>query len=256
MHCLFITLLFPLFAFGTIIEAGRFKEVVDHVTEDTWLILDIDNTILAVSQMLGSEEWFHHLRDKYSEIMPRDQALQKALSEWEAVRHFTKMELIEPEIADLIGQLQREGCCVMGLTAQNMTLMNRTYHQLKGEGVDLSLAAPSLKDCFFEMEGHGVFYRKGICFTSGKAKGEAFFRFCEEIKSFPKRIVFVDDKRGNVTDLKAASEKRGIDFVGLRYGYLDEKREMFSPKIAEIQFGAFQEILSDGEASLKLSENL
>ena len=46
------------------------------------------------------------------------------------------------------------------------------------------------------------------------------------------------------------AEKRGVEFIGLRYAYSDEKKARFSPEIADIQFthSSFNKILSDEEA--------
>jgi len=41
---------------------------------------------------------------------------------------------------------------------------------------------------------------------------------------------------------------RHIPFVGIRYGYLDEKVKAFDPNIAAIQFEYLHKIISDEDA--------
>jgi len=248
----FILLAFVLFTslHAKIIEIQSFKQVVPYVNKDTLLILDIDDTLLIPEQMLGCDEWFMHRLKKWEKEICFVDALEKTLAEWEAIRHLTKMEIVESGADKIVQSLQAQGVTVMGLTTQGLALATRTVQQLKSNHFDLAATAPSNEDCFFTLKGHGVLYRNGILFTSGKPKGEALFQCCEKIGYTPKRIVFVNDKESHIADLEGTAQAKGIECIGLRYGYSDAKKAAFSPEIAEFQFthSSFDRIISDKEA--------
>ena len=233
-----------------IFEIQNFKQVVSYLNKETLLILDIDDTLMIPEQMLGCDEWFMHRLKKWEKEIAFSEALEKTLAEWEAIRHLTRMEIVEPGTDHIVQDLQSQGYCVMGLTTQGIALATRTSQQLKINHFDLSMTAPSKEDCFFTLKNHGVLYRNGILFTSGRPKGEALFQCCEKIGYKPKRIVFVNDKEAHIADLEETATAKGVECIGLRYAYSDAKKAAFSPEVAEFQFthSSFDRILSDKEA--------
>jgi hypothetical protein len=243
---------------GQIVECGSFRELNAYMEEETLLILDIDDTLLVPIQMLGCDEWFVRRWQGYQQSgMDSKVALEKALAEWEAIRHLTKMELVEEGTAELVRELQEQGLRVMGLTTQGLALATRTRLQLREKGIDLAQTAPGGRDVFFLNGDHGVLFRQGILFTSGTHKGEALFHLCREMGYEPKRIVFVNDKASHLLEMEKSAESRGIDFLGLRYGFSDVRKRAFRPEIADYQFAysSFARILSDEEAMAALDLN-
>lgn len=250
-----------LFLFGSlsaqIVECGRFKEANSYVEKDTLLVLDIDDTLLIPVQMLGCDEWFSlRIKTHLGEGMDPRKALEKSLAEWEAVRHLTQMEIVEPGSVEVLQAWQERGIQVMGLTTQGLALATRTSLQLHEQGIDLKKTPPWAGDLYFENGSHGVLFRNGVLFTSGTHKGEALFTFLEQIGCQPKQIVFLNDKATHLAEVEAAAERRGVSFTGLRYGYSDSRKAAFRPEIAEIQFqySSFARILSDAEALTRLEK--
>lgn len=239
-----------------IVEVSNFEEILNHITPDSTILCDIDDTLLIPSQMVGSDEWFCAMLQRYKEegLSPKE-ALQKSLDRWEMVRHVTEMQLVEPVTASIIQQMQENGLCVMGLTTQGFSLERRTVWQLEGNGVLLHKTAPSEDDVYFTRdskgEKQGVLFRKGILFTGGAHKGESFFTLCEKVGHDPKHIVFINDKGTHLAEIKESANKRGIDFVGLRYAYSDATKARFDMEIAEAQFARipYKKIISDEEAT-------
>ncbi len=166
------------------------------------------------------------------------------------------MEIVEPGTETIIHDLQRKGYCIMGLTTQGLALATRTSQQLLEQTIDLKKTAPSQIDHYLILNDHGVLYRNGILFTSGRNKGDAFFHFCDQIHYQPKRIVFVNDKASHLSEIEAAAEKRGIEFLGLRYSYSDKRKKEFDITLAEYEFhrSVFSHILTDDEARLLMKE--
>jgi hypothetical protein len=245
---------FPIF--GEIIEMPHFRDISTRITEDTLVMLDIDDTLLITSQMLGCDEWFmHRIAACQKEGMDFSGALEKTIAEWEAIRHLTKMEIVEPGTEAIIDSLQKQGFTVMGLTTQGLALATRTVQQLQEKGIDLSKTSPGNKEAYLQIGGHGVIYRKGILFTSGRHKGEAFFQLCSQLGYHPKRIVFVNDKASHIKEIESAAAQRQVPFLGLRYSYSDARKARFDSEIADYQFShsSFKHLLSDDEARARMN---
>jgi hypothetical protein len=243
---------------GEIFETHHFNELLSHVTPGSLVILDIDDTLLIPEQMLGCDKWFEGLRKKYeSEGMTVREALEKSLAQWEAVRHLTKMEVVEPGTVEIVKALQDKGHCVMGLTTQGLALATRTALQLSTHHIDLSVTAPTQEGLYINLgdrksnhSNHGALFRNGILFTSGMNKGEALFKLCDKIRYKPKKIIFINDKATHLAEVENVAKKRKVKFVGLRYAYSDARKESFREDIADLQFkqSTFGRFISDSEA--------
>lgn len=242
--------------YAEIIETKNFIEITRYIDAETLFVLDIDDTLLEPVQTLGTDAWFlsrldHHLQIKKDYFL----ALDRALAEWEAVRHMTDVQIVEEGTSEIIHQMQKNSIAMMGLTTQGLALAHRTVVQLHSISIDLSLTAPSAQDCYFINGRNGVLYREGILFTAGTAKGEALIKFLDTIHYHPKRIVFINDKKTHLEDVEKSVELRNMHFVGLRYGYSDQRVANFCKEIAEIQWthSTFGHLLSDEEARVLLN---
>jgi hypothetical protein len=231
-----------------IYEAPRFCDIEKYVDAETLLIFDIDDTLLIPSQTLGTDVWFRH-QFQQNKLDECGDSLDKTLALWEAIRHLTRIQVVETGSEQVVQQLQELGISMMGLTTQGLGLATRTVNQLRSLDFDLSKTAPRQEDCYF-LNGLGVLYRKGILFTSGTPKGKALLKFWEMAGLHPKRVVFLNDKRTHLEEVEHSLSEAGIPFIGLRYSYSDERIERFRPEIADIQlsYSSFNRILSDAEA--------
>lgn len=90
-----------------IIEIKHFSESIPYLTKDTIFILDIDDTLLVPKQMLGSDMWFED-RIKQQKGLSSTEAFEKTLNEWEGIRHFTQMQIVEPGVQKIIEELQKK----------------------------------------------------------------------------------------------------------------------------------------------------
>jgi phosphoglycolate phosphatase-like HAD superfamily hydrolase len=232
-----------------IFEVKHFAEIKTYLLPETLIILDIDDTLLVPKQMLGSDEWFQR-RLKYHEKEEAKDALEKTLAEWEAIRHLTEMELVEPGIETIIHQLTIDGYPIMCLTTQGLALATRTQHQLLEHQIDISKCCPFAKDVYYTNNNHGLLFRNGILFTSGTHKGQALFGLLKTLNLTPQRILFVNDKRSHLLNVEETAKEKNIPFIGLRYGYSDERKAAYSEAIADYEWkhSTFSHLLSDKEA--------
>lgn len=234
-----------------IIEIKHFNESIPYLTKDTLLILDIDDTLLVPKQMLGSDMWFE---DRIKQ-QKGSEAFEKTLNEWEGIRHFTQMQVVEPGMQKTIEDLQKKEHIIIGLSTQSLTLSKVTFKQLINNHIDLRITAPQ-ESHYFQNENKGVLYVNGILFTSGTSKGKALFQLLEKTKQRFKRIVFMNDKASHLMDIEQEAEKNHVEFIGLRYGYSDFRKKSFDSRIANTQLNrsGFTQILSDEEAKVLLQK--
>lgn len=255
----FLLVLLAFYAFslsGKIIETDHFSEISQYMKPHTLIVLDIDDTLLIPVQTLGSDVWFlHRLRLYQSNGLTPHLALDKALAEWEAVRHLTAVKIVEEGSEKIISDLQKQNYCIMGLTTQGLALATRTIHQLLSLNIDLTRTAPSKEDRYF-MNGEGVLYRKGALFTAGSPKGKALFTFLDLIDFHPAQVVFINDKATHLKDVEDEAVARDVPFIGLRYTYSDDRVKNFDKEIADIQWNhsTFGHLLSDQAAAELLNE--
>jgi hypothetical protein len=251
------TLFIPLQLRAEIIEISHFEALKAHIQEKgTLCLVDIDDTCLIPCQTLGTDVWFLDRWSHYEKTgLSKKEALEKALGEWEAIRHLTQVKIVEEGTSQIIKDLQKQGVVMMGLTTQGLALATRTQLQLASLEIDLSQTAPYATQDYYFTNGHGVLYRHGILFTSGTPKGPALEKLLNLMQLRPSKIVFINDKKTHLQDIERSLEKMGIPFVGLRYGYSDKRTESYNPEIAKIQFeqSSFAHILSDQEAETLLS---
>lgn len=243
--------------YGEIIETDTFAKVTNHLTPTTLLVVDIDDTLLLPVQALGTDVWFMDQLKKHSaEGLNYEKALDKALAEWEAVRHLTEVRIVEKGTEGIIKEIQASNITVMGLTTQGLALAARTVVQLKSLDIDLSLTAPSSENVYFVNGREGVLYRHGILFTSGTNKGNALKTLLERIDFHPDKIVFINDKKTHLNDLEKGVNSMGIEFIGLRYSHEDVRVANFNNAITDIQWAhsTFGHILSDEEAQELLNQ--
>lgn len=238
--------------FGKIEEIRFISEIDGYFDPDAFYFFDLDNTIMETAQTLGSDQWFGHRVSHYLDQGKGSfQALQLALAEWTAVQHLTEMKLVENNTKKWIERLQKEARAVMGLTIRDVGLAARTVEQLKTLEIDFSKTSPCTKEKMFVGDNE-VIYRNGILFTSGTNKAKAFLEFIRQIMIAPSKVIFVDDKGKYLREMEEVCLEEKIEFVGLRYAFLDDKVESFSPELAALQWECFGKLISDEEAEERL----
>ena len=220
------------------------------------ILFDIDNTIMETAQTLGGDQWFNYqIADYEKRGFSKQEALQITRAEWVFLQNRTKVKPVESTTVQMIENLQKNGTKVMALTTRGLYIARRTVEQLQSIGVHFDAAAPLRGEKFFDHE-QGIFYRDGILFCSGNSKGSCLFRFFEETGYQPKKIMVVDDRISHLQDVEKACVTHQLPFLGLRYGFLDEKVKNLNPEIVKEQMEHFGHLLSDEDAEQIYSNHL
>lgn len=142
----------------------------------------------------------------------------------------------------------------MGLTHRQPFIAQSTARQVASLGFDFTKTAPS-EDSFVLPATKPALYAQGILFVNDyNDKGDVFLQFLSIIKKSPKKVVFIDDRKGNVEGLERVLSKYGIDYVGVYYTAIEHAKPVYSRELAEFQYKFLDKIMSN-EAAILLMEH-
>lgn len=223
--------------FHTIKEIKNFREALEDIHHDTWMILDLDNTVMTHRLEVGGDAWFSGLFNYLAQQkIDLSTALPWIMSVYNAMQHFIRTTAVEQQIVFIIKALQSIGIPVIGLTARGYSIKDQTLRQLDDIGIDFSKNTIVKND-------HSS-YAGGIIFCSGQNKGEKLKAFFSHIGYSPAHVCMLDDKKSHLEHVMHGLKPLGINFSGFRYGYLDEKVKQFDMNIANMQLAHLWQWLS------------
>ena len=248
-------MILPTLVCGEIIETDSMITLLDYIQKDTFVIADIDNTLIESECQLGSSQWGDNLGDFYTELNRSFEEVDHLVADtWCKVQPLIKVRCVDPQTAFVIQSLHENGIMFMGLTARRPSETHFTLKQLAS--TQITLSANLMEDGFLESNldtRKGILFHQGIIFcTPMNKKSGALKLFFTKTGHRPKRIIFIDDKLSHVRDVGQFIESLGIDYVGIRFSGADERVKSFNPQIALIQYDHLPELISDEAAALIL----
>jgi hypothetical protein len=225
------------------------SDLIQYITPNTLIILDIDNTILEPAQSLGSDQWAWDRLKKLKSELSEKEAMNKTSDEWYEVHSITKVKTVEDSTADLIKYLQSHMHALIALTTRRPMYAEITLRELHDLDIDFSQTSLPIRNCDFH--GKDILYKEGIAFISlENRKGEVLKEILKNKEDHPQTIIFVDDKLTHVKDVADACAQLDINYIGLRYGAADTSVASFDREAAEMQQYYMKHILTDKEADI------
>jgi hypothetical protein len=251
---IYLTILIPFFTQAKILELSQVINVINFIDQDTWLLVDLDNTLFEAKQALGHANWFYDEIDKrMQQGMSKEEAIKDAYPLWIKVQEICPVKPMESSFIILLKELQKRGHVIMGLTHRQPSVASATIRQVNSLEIDFKETAPS-KENFSIPAATPALYTDGILFVGDyNKKGTVFLPFLSIIQKLPKKIVFIDDKRKNVEELEQALAENfpnEIQYVGIHYTAYEHVKPVYDRKIAEFQAKFLDKIISNEEALL------
>lgn len=249
------TLLLPLIVEARIIETAQVADAVKFIDEDTWFLIDLDNTMFEAKQALGHANWFYdEMQKKVQNGMSREESIRDTYPDWIRTQQICPVKPLEEDFIPSLISLQNQGIVIMGLTHRQPSVAQSTIRQVASLGFDFIKTAPS-KDSFVVPAKSPTLYLKGILFVSDyNKKSDVFLPFLSIIKQTPKKVIFIDDKRKNVEELEEALSKLGIEYLGVYYTAIEHAKPIYTQEVAEFQYKFLHKIMSN-EAAILLMEH-
>lgn len=233
---------------------------------DTLVIFDCDDTLIHKTDIIFDQQNEKVLK-RYIEFAIKKYHLEVVhLNEIKyIVMQNNNQVLVNEKLPNLISNLQTKGVKAIVLTAlRNKILKDGSFIDLRIKelnkfGFDFSRNLSNLEENALLEDQTELYYKQGIVCSGSKDKSVALDLFLKYAGFYPKKIIFVDDKKENLVDTERALKLKGIDFTGIEY--LEYKKipykYPFSEKraIFQIEYLITNKIwLSDEEAELKLNE--
>lgn len=245
--------LIPSLIWGTVFESDRLEDILPHIEENTWVFLDVDNTLIESSTQLGSAQWRSHVRKK-AQMGGFDENMTELVVDhfWGFVQPFISVRLVDPDAGQVVQALKDFNTTVFALTARDPYETSWTQRQLGS--VDLSFSSAGLPSSMVLPTIRASLYEDGIIYCGSNAKSDALLSFFDAIGKTPKKVVFVDDKKDQVIKFAAALEKAGIACVCMRFSGADARVEAFNGDVADLQFTLLPMKMEDDEAVELLQE--
>ncbi len=214
-----------------ILSIHNIRNILQHISYNTWLGIDLDNTVIESTQELGSDQWFENTIKYACQLhTDKEEACRLVIVLYHAVQHHAEMKAVEEIIIRIIKRLQNI-IPIIPITARGESIIRPTLRQLGKVGIDFSPEEDLIDAKRIELDvggDHPAVYYQGILFCSGMDKGKCLKALFDYLKKFPEHFVMADDKEKHLLSVKKVIEENGGRFTGLRYGYLDEKVKNFN----------------------------
>ena len=216
-----------------ILECASISEVLPLIDQDTWLLLDLDNTLFQSSQAYGHLDWLH---DEEAQLVERGltpvEAFLSMCPQWKLVQNELSMIPVEQALVDTLLKLQTQGVRALGLTHRESYLADVTLEHLNRLNIDFLRTAPT-SDPFTFIAAEKVLYQGGVLFVhTFNDKGKVFRSFLEKIGHRPNKIVFLDDKLKNVEQMADMAASENISFHGIYYTAIHHTPRIYSRESA------------------------
>ncbi len=216
-------------------ETNNLVDVVDdaeglaktHGAERILVVFDIDNTLMAMEQGLGSDQWY----DWQSKLQLTDPCDTRLVSDRLAVQgalyYISAMRPTQPDAAQLVQRLQDDGLNVIALTSRGPDFRLATFRELRRNGYSFYASAigpgRGYPDVFVPAGGsRAARYEDGVFLTAGQHKGDMLRALLEKTGTpWPAVVVMADDKERNLRAVIETFEGTGTAVHAWRYSRED-----------------------------------
>lgn len=210
--------------------AAQYKEL-DVDPKTTLMVFDLDDTLITMTQPLGSVGWWDWQHELQKQGGDSDKLFTKDYQQLVRIQNIlfqlVKMEVTDEYVMPFLKDAANQGTTLMGLTARGKEHFSATLMQLKDNqftvdekllfkknGLKLNNHKTSVAGNFhcpqFSRE---VIYQQGIMFLDGEDKGKALLCILANTKQDIKTILFVDDAKRNIVSMDKAFANRDEPLV-------------------------------------------
>jgi hypothetical protein len=222
-----------------IIESNQISDVLEHVTDDSLVVFDLDDTLVVADNEsgLGTSRWFEAAvyKDCKENGVSIQEAIDRFMPSWFAIHNRIGLRPVEKKTVEVVEVLQKRKVAIMGLTVRGIPMAKRTEVQLQEAGFSIGQRAIHKETCdvILNDKKYGHFHAGVMFLEEGATKGEVLFAFLEKIKYHSTSIVFVDDHQRHIKSVADHAKQKGVSLVAVRYGAEDTNKLQFSPVLAE-----------------------
>jgi hypothetical protein len=218
-------------------------------TENVLVVFDIDNTILAMEQGLGADQWYEWQKELSTEDPCNPKNVGERFAVQGALYFVSAMRSTQEDASSQVATIQKEGIAVIALTSRGMDYQLQTFRELRRNNISFSHSAigppGGFADSFIPVEdGRPSLYEDGVFMTAGQHKGQMLYALIEKTGvKMPAVIVMADDKQKNLDAVKETFSALNIPVHAWRYSGEDENVENFDPEKAWTEWNSIEDSL-------------
>lgn len=214
-----------------IIESDKFQLIENYLCKKTLVAIDLDNTLIEPKGLIGSHQWSkalesHEINTKNGfnlNCIHNNNAFQFL----QAQKNHVEIKLVDLKAKETIIKLQKRKIPLIAFTHRNLPSIGITKKQLKLLNVNFLKTAPIKEDLILDLENAPAIFTEGILFSDENPKGSVLKAFLKRINYYPKSIIMIDDQMHNLISMQKVCDELAINFIGIRYSYLDKKVKSF-----------------------------
>ena len=217
--------------------------------ENILVVLDIDNTLLAMEQGLGSDQWYYWQKSLEVEEPCSEQRVDDLMQAQGALFFASAMRPVQENAAEQVRRMQDEGLKVIALTSRGPEYRLATFRELRRNGISFWPSAwPPARGYpeTFVPEGgtRPARYEDGVFMAAGQDKGVMLKALLDKSgQPYPTLIIMVDDKQDYLNQVMGAFSWSGTPVQAWRYTREDAQVEAFDDAQATAQWEVVQSAL-------------
>jgi len=217
--------------------------------QNVLVVFDIDNTLLAMEQGLGADQWYDWQKDLNSHDKCSAQNVGDRFAVQGALYFSSAMRPTQEDAAAQIKAIQQTGVPVIALTSRGPDYRLQTFRELRRNGYSFSHSAfgpdGGFSEAFIPVEnGRLSRYEDGVFLTAGQHKGQMLQALLEKTGSeLPHVIVMTDDKQKNLDAVIETFSALEIPVHAWRYSGEDENVKNFDTELANNQWMSIESAL-------------
>ncbi len=213
------------------------------------VVLDIDNTILAMEQGLGADQWYEWQKSLGESDLCDPDNVGNPLAVQGALYFVSAMRSTQADGAAQVRAIQDRGIPVFSLTSRGPEFRLQTFRELRRNNFSFTYSSPGPQGGYEEPfmpvdNGRMSRYEDGVFLTAGQHKGKMLFALLKKTGTkLPAVIIVADDKQKNLDAIKETFSTLDVPVHAWRYAGEDENVRTFDPELAATQWNEINEPL-------------
>jgi hypothetical protein len=213
------------------------------------VVFDIDNTILAMEQGLGTDQWYEWQKELSTSDQCNKMNVGNRFAVQGALYFASAMRPTQADAASQVRNIQDSGVQVIALTSRGEDYRLQTFRELRRNGYNFTYTAigpaGGYEQSFVPVEGGRMSrYEDGVFMTAGQHKGDMLQALLQKTgAALPVVIVMTDDKQQNLDAVKETFGALNVPVRAWRYTGEDENVENFDPERAHAEWKSIEAAL-------------
>lgn len=218
-------------------------------TQNVLAVFDLDNTLLAMEQGLGADQWYEWQKELNSTDKCGPENVGDRFAAQGAIYFASAMRPTQEDAAEQLKAIQSSGVSVIALTSRGPDYRLQTFRELRRNGYTFAWSAigpeGGYEQEFVPVEGgRSSRFEDGVFLTAGQHKGQMLYGLLQKTGTpMPAVIVMTDDKQKNLDAVKETFSSLGVPVHAWRYTAEDENVANFDEEKAYAQWRSIEDAL-------------